>query len=193
MRPLHLLTIGYIAGLLASGVSFDPGEADAASNIVAALALFFSLLIVVSRPIQGKTEGLFAASLVLVGLIASFAVPALHRHSVPAHHLLRHIPYGPVNLTGRLSRPVERTGGASRRPRVYLEVERALIRGVEVPMTGVARITLASRLEEIPRVGDRLLIRRARLTPPRASRTRARSITGSSCGSGVSTPSPTAR
>ncbi len=180
MRPLHLLTIGYIAGLLASGVSY-------------ALALFFSLLIAVSRRIQGKTGGVFAAILVIAGLIASFAVPALHRHSVPAHHLLRHIPYGPVNLTGRLSRPVERTGGASRRPRVYLEVERALIRGVEVPMTGVARITLASRLKEIPRVGDRLLIRRARLTPPRASRTRARSTTGSSCGSGASTPSPTAR
>ena len=153
MRSLHLLTTGYIRGLLASGVSY-------------ALALSFSLLIAVSRRIQGKTGGVFAAILVIAGLIASFAVPALHRHSVPAHHLLRHIPYGPVNLTGRLSRPVERTGGASRRPRVYLQVERALIRGVEAPMTGVARITLASRLKEIPRVGDRLLIRRARLTAP---------------------------
>ena len=153
MRSLHLLTTGYILGLLASGVSY-------------ALALSFSLLIVVSRRVQGRTGGVFAAILVIAGLIASFAVPALHRHSVPAHHLLRHIPYGPVNLTGRLSRPVERTGGASRRPRVYLQVERALVRGVEVPMTGVARITLASRLKEIPRVGDRLLIRRARLTPP---------------------------
>ena len=167
MHPLHLLAIGYIAGLLlAGGASFAPAEAGAVSLIAAALALPFAVFIALGRRTRGETRIAAASLLLLAGLIASFAVPALHRHRTPAHHLLRHVPYGRMNVTGRLSRPVERTGGASRRPRVYLEVERAFIRGAEVPMTGVARVTLASRLKEIPRVGDRLLIRRARLKPP---------------------------
>ncbi len=166
MHPLHLLAIGYIAGLLAGGISLDFERGDAASTLTAALVLAISVLLAISRRIRGKAEGLLAALLVFAGLIVSFAVPALHRGSTPEHHLLQDIPYERMNVTGHLSRPVERNDGASPRPRIYLDVERALIRGVEVPMTGVVRITLASRLEKIPEVGDRLLIRRARLKPP---------------------------
>ncbi len=166
MHPLHLLAVGYIAGLLTGGVSFDFERGDAASTLTAALVPAFSIILAMSRRIRGKTQGLLAATLVFMGFAASFAVPALHRHATPAHHLLRQVPYERMNLTGHLSRPVERNKSASRRPRIYLEVERALIRGVEVPMTGVVRITLASRLEKIPEVGDRLLIRRVRLRPP---------------------------
>ncbi len=166
MHPLHLLAVGYIAGLLAVGVSLDFERGDAVSTLTAALVLAFSVLLAISRRIRGKTEGLLAVLLVFVGLIVSFAVPAFHRHTTPAHHLLRHIPYERMNVTGHLSRPVERNSGASPRPRIYLDVEHALIRGVEVPMTGVVRITLASRLEKIPEVGDKLLIRRVRLRPP---------------------------
>ena len=166
MHPLHLLAVGYIAGLLAGGVSLDFERGDAASTLTAALVLAFSVLLAMGRRIRGKTQCLFAALLVFAGLIVSFAVPAFHRHTTPAHHLLRHIPYERMNVTGHLSRPVERNGGASPRPRIYLDVEHALIRGVEVPMTGVVRITLASRLEKIPEVGDKLLIRRVRLKPP---------------------------
>ncbi len=166
MHPLHLLAVGYIAGLLAVGVSLDFERGDAVSTLTAALVLAFSVLLAMSRRIRGKTEGLLAGLLVFVGLIVSFAVPAFHRHTTPAHHLLRHIPYERMNVTGHLSRPVERNGGASPRPRIYLDVERALIQGVEVPMTGVVRITLASRLKKIPEIGDKLLIRRVRLRPP---------------------------
>ena len=166
MHPLHLLAIGYIAGLLAGGVSLDFEGGDAASTLTAALVLSFSLLLAMSRRVRGKAQGLLAGLLVFVGLIVSFAVPALHSHVTPAHHLLRHIPYESMNVTGHLSRPVERNSGASPRPRIYLAVERALIRGVEVPMTGVVRLTLASRLEKIPEVGDKLLIQRVRLRPP---------------------------
>ncbi len=166
MHPLHLLAVGYIAGLLAGGVSLDFERGDAVSTLTAALVLAFSVLLAMSRRIRGKTEGLLAGLLVLVGLIVSFAAPAFHRHTTPAHHLLRQIPYERMNVTGHLSRPVERNGGASPRPRIYLDVEHALIRGVEVPMTGVVRITLASRLEKIPEVGDKLLIRRVRINPP---------------------------
>lgn len=190
MHPLHLLAIGYIAGLLAGGASFAPAEAGAASFIAAALALPLAVFIVLGRRTRGEARGVQAALLVLAGLIASLAVPALHRHRTPAHHLLRHVPYERMNVTGRLVRPVERAGGASRRPRVYLEVERALIRGVEVPMTGVARVTLASRLKAPPPpewgIGCSSGARASSL--PRASRTRARSTTGSSCVCGASTP-----
>ena len=166
MHPLHLLAIGYIAGLFISGVSFDFDRGNAASTLTAALVLAFSVVLAMSRRIRGKTEGFLAALLVFTGLLASFTIPALHRGATPAHHLLRHMPYERMNVTGHLSRPVERNTSASRRPRIYLAVERALIRGIEVPMTGVVRITLASRLEKIPEVGDRLLIRRVRLKPP---------------------------
>ena len=166
MHPLHLLAVGYIAGLLAVGVSLDFERGDAVSTLTAALVLAFSVLLAMSRRIRGKTEGLLAGLLVFVGLIVSFAVPAFHRHTTPAHHLLRQIPYERMNVTGHLSRPVERNGGASPRPRIYLDVERALIRGVEVPMTGVVRITLASRLKKIPEIGDKLLIQRVRFKPP---------------------------
>ena len=162
---------------------------DALSTLTAALILAFSVLLAMSRRIRGKRRGSFAALLVLAGLVASVAVPALHRGATPAHHLLRQIPYERMNVTGHLSRPVERNDGASPRPRIYLDVERALIRGVEVPMTGVARVTLASKLEKTPEVGDRLLMRRARLKPPSASRTRGRSTTGNSCDYEASTPS----
>ncbi len=166
MHPLHLLAIGYIAGLLTGVVSFDFERGDAVSTLTAMLVLAFSILLAMSRRIRGKTESFLAALLVLAGLIASFAVPALHRHLTPNHHLLQRIPYERMNVTGHLSRPVERNDGETPRPRIYIAVERALIRGVEVPMTGVVRITLASRLEQIPEVGDRLLIRRVRLKPP---------------------------
>ena len=166
MHPLHLLAVGYIAGLLAVGVSLDFERGDAVSTLTAALVLAFSVLLAMSRRIRGKTQGVIAALLVFAGLAASFAVTAFHRHTTPAHHLLRHIPYERMNVTGHLSRSVERNGGASPRPRIYLDVERALIRGVEVPMTGVVRITLASRLKKIPEIGDKLLIRRVRLRPP---------------------------
>ncbi len=164
MHPLHLLAIGYIASLLAAGVSLDFARADAASGVAAALVLAFSILLAMSRRIRGKTQGARAAALLFAGFLASLAVPGLHRHATPAHHLLRHVPYGQMSVTGHLSRPVERAEGA--RPRIYLAVERALVRGVEVPMRGVARFTLASRLDEIPRVGDRVLVRRVRLAPP---------------------------
>ncbi|MDE0333086.1 MAG: ComEC/Rec2 family competence protein [Nitrospinae bacterium] len=166
MHPLHLLAIGYIAGLLTGGLSFDFERGDAASTLTAAFVLVLSVVLAMSRRIRGKTEGLLAVLLVSSGLVFSFAVPALQRSATPEHHLLRHIPYERMNITGHLSRPVERNDGETRRPRIYIDVARALIRGVEVPMTGVVRITLASRLEEIPEVGDRLLIRRVRLRPP---------------------------
>lgn len=166
MHPLHLLAIGYIAGLLTGGLSFDFERGDAASTLTAALVLAFSIVLAMSRRIRGRAQGLLAVTLVLLGFVASFAVPALHRQATPAHHLLRHMPYERMNLTGHLSRPVERNDGKTPRPRIYIDVERALIRGVEVPMTGVVRITLASRLEKIPEVGDRLLIRRIRLKSP---------------------------
>ena len=166
MHPLHLLAIGYIAGLLTGEVSFGFERGDVVSTLTALLVLAFSIILAMSRRIRGKTEAFLAAVLVLAGLIASFAVPALHRHMTPAHHLLRQIPYERMNLTGHLSRPVERNDGETPRPRIYIDVERALIRGVEVPMTGVVRTTLASKLEKTPEVGDKLLIRRARLKPP---------------------------
>ena len=166
MHPLHLLAIGYIAGLLTGGLSFDFERGDAASTLTAALVLAFSILLAMSRRIRGKRQRVLAALLLLLGFAASIAAPALHRGATPAHHLLRHIPYERMNVTGHLSRPVERNDGETPRPRIYLDAERALIRGVEVPMTGVVRITLASRLEKVPEVGDRLLIRRVRLNPP---------------------------
>ena len=166
MHPLHLLAIGYIAGLLTGGLSLGFERGDAVSTLTAALVLAFSVVLAMSRRIRGKTEARLAALLVLAGLIASFAVPAFHRHMTPTHHLLRQIPYERMNVTGHLSRPVERNDGETPRPRIYIDVERALIRGVEVPMTGVVRTTLASKLEKTPEVGDRLLIRRARLKPP---------------------------
>lgn len=166
MHPLHLLAVGYIAGLLTGGLSFDFERGEAASTLTAALVLAFSVLLAMSRRIRGKRQGVLAALLLILGFAASFAAPALHRGATPAHHLLRHIPYERMNVTGHLSRPVERNDGETPRPRIYIDVERALIRGVEVPMTGVARITLASRLEKTPEVGDRLLIRRVRLRPP---------------------------
>lgn len=166
MHPLHLLAVGYIAGLLTDGLSFDFERGEAASTLTAALVLAFSVLLAMSRRIRGKRQGVLAALLLFLGFAASIAVPALHRDATPAHHLLRHIPYERMNVTGHLSRPVERNDGETPRPRIYLDAERALIRGVEVPMTGVARITLASRLEKVPEVGDRLLIRRVRLKPP---------------------------
>jgi len=166
VHPLHLLAIGYIAGLLMGEFSLDFERGDAFSTLAAALILALSVLLAMSRRIRGKKQGFFAALLVLAGLVASFAVPAFHRHMTPAHHLLRQIPYERMNVTGHLSRPVERNDGETPRPRIFIDVERALIRGVEVPMTGVARVTLASKLEKTPEVGDRLLIRRARLKPP---------------------------
>lgn len=166
MHPLHSLAIGYIAGLLLGGVSLGAQSREPASLITAFLVLSLSVLIAMRRRIQGKAQAALAGLLLLGGLIASLAVPGLHRQSVPAHHLLRHIPRGPMNITAHLARPVERKGARGSRPRLYLAVERALIRGVEVPMAGVARITLGSRLSEIPRLGDRLLIRRVRLRPP---------------------------
>lgn len=166
MHPIHLLAVGYIAGLLTGGLSFDFERGDAASTLTAALVLAFSVLLAMSRRIRGKRQSALAVLFVLSGLAASFAVPALHRQSTPAHHLLRQIPYERMNVTGHLSRPVERNEGKLPRPRIYLDVERALIRGVEVPLTGVVRVTLASRLEKVPEVGDRLLIRRVRLKPP---------------------------
>ena len=166
MHPLHLLAVGYIAGLLTGGLSFDFERGEAASTLTAALVLAFSVLLALSRRIRGKRQGVLAALLLLLGFAASIAAPALHRGATPAHHLLRHIPYERMNVTGHLSRPVERNDGEKPRPRIYIDVERALIRGVEVPMTGVARLTLASRLEKVPEVGDRLLIRRVRLRPP---------------------------
>ncbi len=166
MHPLHLLAIGYIVGLLTGGFPLDFKEGETAYVITASLALSFFVLISMNRRIQGKARGAVAALLVLIGLVASFVVPTLHRQGVPAHHLLRHIPYGRLHLTGRLSQPVERNKGASRRPRIYLSAERAVIRGVEIPMTGIARLTLASPLSKIPQVGDRLLVRRVHLRRP---------------------------
>ncbi len=166
MHPLHLLAIGYIAGLLTGGLSLDFERGDAASTLTAALVLAFSILLALSRRIRGKRRRVLAALLLFLGFAASIAAPALHRGATPAHHLLRHIPYERMNVTGHLSRPVERNDGETPRPRIYIDAERALIRGVEVSMTGVARITLASRLEKVPEVGDRLLIRRVRLAPP---------------------------
>ena len=92
MHPLHLLAIGYIAGLLTGVVSFDFERGDAVSTLTAVLVLAFSILLAMSRRIRGKTESFLAALLVLAGLIASFAVPALHRHLTPNHHLLQRIP-----------------------------------------------------------------------------------------------------
>ena len=166
MHPLHLLAVGYIAGLLTGGLSFDFERGDAASTLTAALVLAFSVLLALSRRVRGKRQRVLAALLLFLGFAASIAAPALHRGATPAHHLLRHIPYERMNLTGHLSRPVERNDGETPRPRIYIDVERALIRGVEVPMTGIVRLTLASRLEKAPEVGDRLLIRRVRLRPP---------------------------
>ena len=166
MHPLHLLAVGYIAGLLTGGLSFDFERGGAVSTLTAALVLAFSVLLALSRRIRGKRQGILAALLLFLGFAASIAAPALHRFATPAHHLLRQIPYERMNVTGHLSRPVERNDGEKPRPRIYIDVERALIRGVEVPMTGVVRLTLASRLEKTPEVGDRLLIRSVRLRPP---------------------------
>ena len=166
MHPLHLLAVGYIPGLLTGGLSVGFEQEGAAPAITVVLVLAFSVVFFTSRRIRGKSQGLLAVLLVLAGLAASFALPALHRYATPRHHLLQHIPYGHMNITGHLSRPVERNSSASGRPRIYLNVERVLIRDMEVPMTGVVRITLASQLKKVPEVGDRLLIRRVRLRPP---------------------------
>ena len=68
MHPLHLLAIGYIAGLFISGVSFDFDRGNAASTLTAALVLAFSVVLAMSRRIRGKTEGFLAALLVFTGL-----------------------------------------------------------------------------------------------------------------------------
>ena len=56
MHPLHLLAIGYIAGLLTGGLSLGFERGDAVSTLTAALVLAFSVVLAMSRRIRGKRK-----------------------------------------------------------------------------------------------------------------------------------------
>ncbi|MBI3129135.1 MAG: ComEC family competence protein [Candidatus Tectomicrobia bacterium] len=168
MHPLDFLTLGYVGSLLAEAVPAGTGQAGAAL----AAALLLGLGALAARMSEGRLPGLGKAALPLLlaasGALAGAAVPAFHRWMVPSHHLLKNLPYGRINLIGHLAQPPERSEGrGGRRPRLTVEVERLVVRGVDVPARGAARITLSSALERPLEVGDRVLIRGVRLYPPR--------------------------
>ncbi len=158
MHPLNHLALGYVGGLLADAL---PGGSALLPAIV--LGLWGAALWVwrAGRPRER------AAALLLTGAgaLGAIAVPALHRWALPSHHLLRHIPHERANVVGHVALPLERREGP--RPRLAIEVERLVIRGVEVPSRGRVRITLAAPPREAFEVGDRVLVRRVRLGPPR--------------------------
>ncbi|MBI3024218.1 MAG: ComEC family competence protein [Candidatus Tectomicrobia bacterium] len=168
MQPLDFLTLGYLGALLAEAL--PGGWSQTGAALVAALlpALGAAAAWKGQRHVPRLGRMVIPLLLAASGALAGAAVPALHRWMVPSHHLLRNLPYGPVNLIGHLARPPERTQGRSgQRPRLTVEVERLVVRGVEVPARGAARITLAAPLAQPLEVGDRLLIRGVRLSPPR--------------------------
>ncbi|OGL63767.1 MAG: hypothetical protein A3I72_13280 [Candidatus Tectomicrobia bacterium RIFCSPLOWO2_02_FULL_70_19] len=168
MHPLDFLTLGYLGALLAEVLPI--GLEPAGAVLLAALLLGAGAAAAWKGRARLHRLGRLAVPLLLAasGALAGAAVPAFHRWMVPSHHLLKNLPYGPVNLIGHLAQPPERNQGRTgQRPRLTVEVERLVVRGVEVPARGAARITLAAPLAAPLEVGDRLLIRGVRLYPPR--------------------------
>lgn len=170
-EPLFIFTAGYTGGLFCAGLLF---EAPAAFPLLAAaLILGFAAILRGAWQTLGlqKPPPLWVAALLAAGAIASAAVPAFYRAAIPSHHLLARIPYSRVNLIGRLSAPVEiREGLSYKRARIEIAVERLFIRGVEVPVKGKVRLTLAGLPRQPFHPGDRVLVRRARLRPPQRNK-----------------------
>ena len=99
------------------------------------------------------------------GALGVVLVLSFHQWMLPSHHLMRHLPRGRATLVGHLTRPVERLK-SSGRARLYIDVERLTIRGVEIPVQGSVRISLSYPPAEPYAVGDRVLVRRVRLRRP---------------------------
>ncbi|MEK6709524.1 MAG: ComEC/Rec2 family competence protein, partial [Nitrospinota bacterium] len=168
MPPLDFLTLGYLGGLLAAALPGGWGGAALALAAALLLALGAGAAWRGQRNIPRLGRAALPLLLASAGALAAAALPAFHRWMVPSHHLLRNLPPESVNLIGHLAQPPERNEGrGGRRPRLYVEVERLVVRGVEVPARGTARITFSSPVPASLEVGDRLLIRRVRLGPPR--------------------------
>ncbi|MDA0999737.1 MAG: ComEC/Rec2 family competence protein, partial [bacterium] len=160
-EPLFIFTAGYTGGLLVAGLLF---ESPAALPLLAA-ALVLGLAAILHR--AWRPIGFRGAALLAAGLLAAAAVPELYRAAVPSHHLLARIPFPRVNLIGRLSAPVEtREGIPYKRARMDIAAERLFVRGVEVPVKGTVRLTLAGVPRQRFHPGDRILVRRARLQAP---------------------------
>ncbi len=166
MFPLDFFTLGYIGGLLADWTPAPFGLRGAIWLAAALAGLSFAARWrgrSMSPP--GAPLALF---LIAAGAASAVAIPAAHRWALPSHHLLRNLPRGEANIVGHLSRPVEKRGSAARkRPRIHIEVEKLFVRGVEISARGTVRITAAAALLSPISVGDRLLVRKVRLRPPR--------------------------
>ncbi|MBT5367380.1 MAG: ComEC family competence protein [Nitrospinaceae bacterium] len=160
MFPLDYITMGYIGALLLGGMSL-PWNLQGGLWLAGLLAGVACLL---RNRFREKST---ATYLLLAGggaLVAMFAL-SLHQWAVPSHHLLRHMPRASATLIGHITRPLEHRA-ASKRPRVYIQVERLSVRGVEVPVRGQVRLTLSSAPTATYRVGDKILARRIRLQRP---------------------------
>ncbi len=165
MSPLPFLAAGYVSGLLADALPADLPLGGA--TLAAALLLGLAAAARVARSAGGlrNRSSARALGLMALGAAGALAVPALHGWALPTAHLLRSLPRERANLIGHISRPIERLSG--RRPRIRIAAERLVIRGVAVPAEGTVQITLAGPLLTELEIGDRILLRRVRLFPPR--------------------------
>ncbi|MDP6365919.1 MAG: ComEC family competence protein [Nitrospinota bacterium] len=169
MFPLDFFTLGFVGGLLADWMpplaGLRGGLLAACSSAAAAAFCWWA----VRHWRVGRSRDARKPALRLIfagaGSAAAVFIISVHQWAVPSHHLLRNLPREKVNITGHISRPTERRSGSSR-PRIYIEVERLSVRGVEIPVRGTVRLTLSKPPATVHGVGDRVLVRRVRLVPP---------------------------
>ncbi|MFP6888523.1 MAG: ComEC/Rec2 family competence protein, partial [Nitrospinota bacterium] len=163
MFPLDYITLGFIGGLLAGGILPLAGVRGALG--VAALCLGASGACRWAFHDSGIRKASSAFMLAGAGALGIVLVLSFHQWMLPSHHLMRHLPRGRANLVGHLTRPIERPK-SSGRTRLYIDVERLTIRGVEIPVQGSVRISLSYPPAEPYAVGNRVLVRRVRLRRP---------------------------
>lgn len=168
MFPLDFFTLGYIGGLLADWIPAPLGLRGAVWLVAVSGILSFATRWTARARTVSPPGAPLALLLLAAGAAGAIAIPAAHRWALPSHHLLQNLPRGEANIAGHVSRPVEERGSAARkRPRIHIEVEKIFVRGVEISARGTIRITAAAALLAPLSVGDRVLVRKVRLRPPR--------------------------
>ncbi|MEE9240905.1 MAG: ComEC/Rec2 family competence protein, partial [bacterium] len=166
--PLDFFTIGYIAGLLAEWAPAPFGLRGAIWLAASSAGLSFAAHRAIRAGAFASSRVPLAFLLIGGGAAGAIVIPAAHKWALPSHHLLLNLPRGKANVIGHLVRPIEERGDSARkRPRMHIEVERLFARGVEIPARGTVRITAAAALRSPLSVGDRLLVWKVKLRPPR--------------------------
>ncbi|MEE9255742.1 MAG: ComEC/Rec2 family competence protein, partial [bacterium] len=164
MYPLDFFTLGLIGGLLAAGLPTPLEIGGGALFAAVLLGISFALRRVFQNPEIKKPVAPFL--LAAAGALGAVFILLAYQWSVPSHHLIRHLPRGRANLAGHILKPVEFRNAPGRRPRIYIEVERLSVRGVEIPVQGNVRISLSASPPPSLDVGHRVIVRRIRLRRP---------------------------